>query len=191
MTSKKPIKITRRGQPVRIRRRVQIKDGKEDATWELFWQENGVRKSKSRANKEAAHSLADEIATQLARGEVRQLILTGLKLQEYENAVEICSQAGCSILDAARLLKANKRPPQKRTVAEVREEFLVSKARHSKRYLQSLTNDTKLLCDQFGDHSIIDLHVSELTQWLNSMPVGPRTKENRWSSVRTMFRWAR
>ena len=174
-----------------ITRREQIKDGKEYVAWRLEWREGGKRKNTSRSNREEAHTLADEIATRMAKGEVRHRILTGLALQEYEEAVEICSQAECSILDAARLIKANKRPLQRRTLEEVRAEFLESKSRRSKRHFQSLTNDTKLLTDRFGSRFILDLHVSELTEWINSMPVEVRTKQNRWSNNRTMFRWAR
>lgn len=86
---KRPTKITRGGQPVRIQRRVQLKDGKEYVTWEVFWRELGKRRSTSRANKEEAHTLADEIATRLGKGEIRQRILTGIALQEYEQALVI------------------------------------------------------------------------------------------------------
>lgn len=187
----RPTKITRGGQPVRIQRRVQSKDGKEYVTWEVFWREQGKRRSTSRANKEEAHILADEIATRLGKGEIRQRILTGTALHEYEQAVAICTEAECSILDAARLIKANKRPPQRRTLDQVRTEFLASKSRRSKRHFESLSNDTKFLNDKFGSRPIIDLHVSELSDWLISMPVEARTKQNRWANNRTMFRWAR
>lgn len=174
-----------------IQRRAQLKDGKEYVTWELSWREAGKRRSTSRANKEDAQALADEIATKLAKGEIRQRILTGSALQEYEQALAICSEAECSLLDAARLLKAHKRPPQRRTLNEVRIEFLASKSKRSKRHFESLTNDTKFLTDKFGPRPILDLHVSELSEWLVSMAVEPRTKQNRWANVRTMFRWAR
>lgn len=188
---KRPTKITRGGQPVRIQKRVQRKDGKEYVAWEVFWREEGKRRSTSRANNEDAHTLADEIATRLGKGEIRQRILTGIALQEYEQALAICNEVKCSILDAARLLKANKRPLQRRTLDEVRNEFLKSKSKRSKRHYQSLTNDTKLLTNKFGSRQILDLHVSELSEWLVSMPVEARTKQNRWANNRTMFRWAR
>jgi len=187
----KSIKITRGGPPVRIQRRVETKDGKEYVSWRLRWREGGKPRETSKSNKEDAYTLADEIATNLAKGETRQLILSGLQLHEYEQAMSICSQAECSILDAARLLKANKRTPEKRTLDQVRTEFLASKSMRSKRHLQSLTNDTKLLVDEFGSRLILDLHVSELSKWLTSMEVESRTKQNRWSNSRTMFRWAR
>ena len=188
---KRSIKITRGGQPVYVRKRTETKDGKEYGTWELSWRAQGKPRSTSRATKENALTLADEIATRLAKGEIRQRTLTGIALQEYEQALAICDMAECSILDAARLLKACKRPPQRRTLDEVRTEFLASKAKRSKRHVQSLTSDTKFLTDEFGSRCILDLQLSELTKWITSMPVDARTKQNRWSNNRTMFRWAR
>ncbi len=188
---KRSIKITRGGQPVYVRQRTETKDGKEYGTWELSWREVGKPRSTSRANKEDALAFAGEIATRLAKGEIRQRVLTGTALLEYEQALAICEASKCSLLDAARLLKATKRPPERRTLDEVRTEFLDSKAKRSKRHVQSLTSDTKSLTDKFGSRCILDLQLSELTKWITSMKVGARAKQNRWSNNRTMFRWAR
>jgi len=105
--------------------------------------------------------------------------------------LEICQQAGASIVEAARLLKATRHAPVSKTVDEVRTEFLASKATRAKRSRESLSNDTKSFADQFGEKPILDLHVGELSKCLTEMPVKPRTKKNRFSYVRTMFRWAR
>jgi integrase len=189
--ARKPKKITRGGQAVRISKRAQTKDGNEYVSWQLFWREDGKQRSTSRATQEEADALADEIAVRLAKGEIRQRILTGLELVDYEKALEICQQAGASIVEAARLLKATRRPPVSKTVAEVRTEFLASKATRAKRSRESLSNDTKPFVDQYGEMPILDLHVGELSKWLTDMPVKPRTKRNRFSNLRTMFRWAR
>jgi len=189
--ARKPKKITRGGQAVRVSKRIQTKDGNEYVSWQLFWREEGRQRSTSRATEEYAAALADEIAVRLAKGEIRQRILTGLELVNYEKALDICQQVGASIFEAARLLKATRRAPISKTVNDVRTEFLASKATRAKRSRESLSNDTKPFADHFGDKIILDLHVGELSTWLTEMPVKPRTKKNRFSYVRTMFRWAR
>lgn len=189
--ARKPKKITRGGQAVRVSKRTQTKDGSEYVSWQLFWREDGKQRSTSRATQEEADALADEIAVRLAKGEIRQRILTGMELVDYEKALEICQQTGASIVEAARVLKATRRPPVSKTVNEVRTEFLASKATRAKRSRESLSDGTKLFADQFGGKVILDLQVGELTTWLTGLPVQPRTKRNRFSSLRTMFRWAR
>jgi len=184
------VKIVRGGMPVFMRRRQQIKDGKEYVSWRLEWREGGKRRSTSRSNREKAHALGVDIATRLGKGEIRQKILSGIDLLVYERSVSICAQSDGTILDGAQLLKANKSPIPKCTVAEVRAKFLASKAKRSKRHHESLTNDTKYLTDKFGDRLILDLHVLELNEWLTTMSVGGRTKQNRWKNNRTMFLWA-
>ena len=184
------VKIVRGGAPVFMRRRIQIKDGEEYVAWRLEWREGGKRRSTSRSNREKAHALGVDIATRLGKGEIRQKILSGIELLEYERSVSICAQSEGTILDGAQLLKANKRPIPKCTLVEVRTEFLASKAKRSKRHLGILTNDTKLLADKFGDRLILDLEARELTKWLVDMPVAGRTKQNRWKNNRTMFLWA-
>lgn len=191
MRAKKPKKITRGGQAVRISKRIAVKDGKEYPSWQIFWREEGKARSTSRNTEDEANILADEIAARLAKGEIRQRILTGLELHQYEQAFELCRQSGGSILDAAKLLKATNRPPQRKTVSEVRDEFLLSKQRRSIRHRESLKNDTKFFSDHFGESPILELQVGELSKWLNGMSVAPRTKRNRFTNVRTMFRWAR
>jgi integrase len=188
---KKPKKISRGGQAVRISKRVAVKDGKEYPSWQIFWREAGKARSTSRATEEGANTLADEIATKLAKGEIRQRILTGIELHEYEQAIDLCRHAGSSILDAAKLLKATNRPPQSKLVKDVRDEFLLSKQRRSFRHRDSLKNDTKYFSDHFGERPMMEVHVGDLSKWLVAMPVAPRTKRNRFTNVRTMFRWAR
>jgi hypothetical protein len=191
MKARKPKKITRGGQAVRVSKRTQTKDGNDYVSWQLFWREEGKQRSTSRATQEEADALADEIAVRLAKGEIRQRILTGMELVDYEKALEICQQAGTSIVEAARLIKATRRPPVSKTVNEVRTEFLASKATRAKRTRESLSDGTKVFADQFGSKVILDLQVGELSKWLTELSVKPRTKRNRFSSLRTMFRWAR
>jgi integrase len=54
-----------------------------------------------------------------------------------------------------------------------------------------LKGETDFLANSFGDKLLIGLNVAELTKWPKDMPVRGRTKRNRFSSARTMFRWAR
>ena len=99
---RKPKKISRGGQPVRIQRRTDEKLGVDYTYWQLSWREDGKFLSTSRRTEDEARTLADEIAVRLARGEIKQQILTGLALADYEEARALCSEIGCSLVDAAR-----------------------------------------------------------------------------------------
>ncbi len=188
---KKPIKITRGGPPARIRHRTQTKSGNEYDVWDLYWTEMGKRRCTSRSSYEEASTLAAEIAIRLARGEIRQRILSGAELAEYEEALATCQATGGTLAHAARLLKYISPADTNKTVEEVRELFLESKESREDRTKESLKSDTKFLAQTFGDRLLITLNVQELTKWVKDMPVKGRTKRNRYSSARTMFRWAR
>jgi len=190
-SSKKPRRITRGGQPVRISERRRERDGNAYRSWEIFWRENGKPRCTSRSTYEDAHALAEQIAVGLAKGEIRQRILTGLELADYEEAIRICRETGHSLLDAARLLKSTKRMPQRATVSEVRSAFLASKSRRSKRHLETIKSETRLLEEAFGDRFILDVTVDDLSNWLQQMRVEPRTLQNHYTNNRIMFRWAR
>ncbi len=191
---KRPTKITRGGSPVRIQKRVQLKDGKEYVTWDLSWRAEGKRHSTSRTNKEAAHALADEIATRLGRGEVRQRILTGLELATYEQASNICREAGGNLLDAARFYAREwkKRQVHEITVPDLVAEFLIAKEQDncSKRYLDDSRLRLKKFIRKFKGQ-IQEIASRDVDDYLRGLKVAPRSRDNVHTILKSLFSYAR
>lgn len=191
---KRPTKISRGGQPVRIQRRAQTRDGKEYVSWEVFWREDGKRRSTSRSRKEDAHSLADEIATRLAKGEIRQIILTGLTLAAYEKASQISMSAGGTLLDAARFFSAEWQKRQIRDIValDLVAEFLMAKKQDgcSKLYL----DDCRLRLKKFGQEfngPVQRIASRDLDDFLRGLKVTNRSRDNVHKILKSVFSYAR
>jgi len=187
-------KIARGGQPVRIQRLVQVKDGKPYTAWRLTWREEGKPRSTSRSNKEKAQRLADEIATRLAKGEVRQHILSGLELAEYEKAVKIIGEAGGTLLDAARFyaVEWKKRQISEITVPDLVSEFLAAKEQDGLSELYR--NDARLRLTKFlqafpGLVGIISS--KDLDDYLRGLNVTIRSRDNVHKILKSLFSYAR
>ena len=173
---------------------MQLKDGKEYVTWELFWRAEGKRRSTSRASKEDALELADEIATRLGKGEVRQRILTGLELAEYEKSLEICAAAEGTLIDAARFYAAEwkKRQIREITGPDLVAEFLVAKKQDnlSKRYLDDSRLRLKKFSKKFKGHIQL-IGSRDLDDYLRGLTVSIRSRDNVHKILKSLFSYAR
>ncbi len=193
-TPNRPIKITRGGQPVRITHRAQLKDGKEYVAWRIEWREFGKLRSTSRSSQEEARELADEIATRLANGEIRQRILTGIELGEYEKSLEICVAAGGTLLDAARFYSREwkKRQVHEITVPDLVAEFLIAKEQDncSKRYLDDSRLRLKKFTKKFKGQ-IQEISSRDVDDYLRGLKVAPRSRDNVHTILKSLFSYAR
>lgn len=192
--SKKPTRITRGGQPVYIRKRVQERDGIDYVSWHLSWREEGKARATSRSNKEKAESLADEIAVRLARGEIHQKILTGLDLADYEKATKFCAEAGGTLLEAARFYAAEwqKRRTHEITAPDLVKEFLSAKEQDgcSKLYLDDSRLRLKKFAKAFqGQIQIITSR--DLDDFLRGLNVTIRSRNNVHKILSSVFSYAR
>ncbi len=190
----KPKKITRGGQPVRIQKRTTTKSGVEYSCWQIFWREEGKPRSTSRNSEEKATLLADQIAVRLAKGEIKQRILTGLELANYDQASRICEAAGCTLVDAARFFAAEwrKRKTQEITVPELVKEFLSAKEQDgcSKLYL----DDSRLRLKKFTrafDCQIQSINSRDLDDFLRGLNVTIRSRNNVHKILSSLFSYAR
>ena len=191
---KKSTKITRGGQPVYVRRRVQLKDGKDYVTWELWWQESGTRRNTSRSTREKAMALADEIAVRLARGEINQHILSGTELAQYQEAIKLCSEAGCTLLDAARFYQNQWKKTQmkKIEIPKLITEFLAAKLQdgRSKRYLDDAR--TRLAKFALKLTGLIDtIATRDVDDYLRGLNVTNRSRNNVHTILGSLFSYAR
>jgi len=188
------MKIARGGLPVRLQRQVQVRDGKEYVAWRLTWREEGKPRCTSRSNKEEAQKLADEIAIRLGKGEVRQHILSGLELAEYEKALKIIGEAGGTLLDAARFyaVEWKKRQISEITVPDLVSEFLAAKEQDGLSELYQ--NDARLRLTKFlqafpGLVGIISS--KDLDDYLRGLSVTIRSRDNVHKILKSFFSYAR
>ena len=191
---RKPKKISRGGQPVRLKKRVRRTHKGEHTYWQLLWLENGKPCSASRSTAEAANALAEEIAARLAKGQMRQRTLTGLELADYEQALDICAESGASLLEAIRFHSAEwlKRRVKDISVHDLVQEFLASKADHgcSKLYLA----DCRLRLDKFAKAfpgSIQSVTPNDLDDFMRGHNITIRSHRNVHAILGSLFSYAR
>lgn len=179
---------------MRITRRAQLKDGKEYVAWRIEWREAGKLRSTSRTSQEEARELADEVATRLAKGEIRQRILTGVELGEYEQTLEICATAGCSLLDAARFYSREwkKRHVHEITVPYLVAEFLDAKEQDncSKRYLDDSRLRLKKFVKKFKGQ-VQEISSRDVDDYLRGLKVASRSRDNVHTILKSLFSYAR
>lgn len=192
--SKKPTRKSRGGQPIRIQKRVQVRDGQEYVSWQVFWREEGRHRATSRSNKEEADVLADEIAHRLSKGEILQRILTGLELADYEKASKLCMEAGGTLLEAARFYTAEwqKRRIHEITAPDLVKEFLSAKAQDgcSKVYLDDSRLRLKKFAKAFqGQIQIITSR--DLDDFVRGLNVTNRSRNNMHKILSSLFSYAR
>ena len=190
----KPKRITRGGQAVRIHKRTDSKSGGEYMCWQLYWREEGKARSTTRRTEEAALALADQIAVRLAKGEIKQRILSGLELADYEKATALCAGSGGTLLDAARFYESEW---QKRRIQEIKvpvlvTEFLSAKTQDgcSDRYL----DDSRLRLKKFSKafpEQIGCITSRNLDDFLRALNVSIRSRDNVHKILKSLFSYAR
>lgn len=179
---------------MRIARRVQPKDGVDYVSWRVEWREDGKLRSTSRSNKEEANALASEIATRLAKGEIKQRILTGLELAQYEQCLDMMKEAGDTLLEAVRFYSREwkKRQVREIMVPDLVEEFLQAKKQIelSKRY----QDDARLRLKKFSKAfkgAVGNITSREIDDFLRDLPVSLRSKDNVHIILKSIFSYAR
>ena len=162
--------------------------------WQLYWRENGKARSTSRSNEEEATLLADQIAVRLAKGEIKQRILTGLELAAYDQALQICEAADCTLVDAARFYATewNKRRTQEISVPDLIKEFLTAKRQDgcSERYLDDSRLRLKKFAKAFAGQ-ISGIGSRNLDDFLRGLNVSIRSRDNVHKILKSLFSYAR
>jgi len=174
--------------------------------------EGGRRHQRNFADKDAAHAEADTIARRLAGGHGAAIALTGRDRDAYLHAVRVLEgldiplSAAVEEYAAARkklggdpladavdfyLTRNPSQLPQK-SVAVVVKEFLAAKTqdRLSERYL----DDCRLRLQRFSNAFmgfIANIQANEIEDWLRSLDVSPRSRNNFLGVIATMFSYAR
>jgi integrase len=183
--------------------------------YDLFtvaYHENGKRLRRTFGKLADAKTAAQAIALKIAQGRANSVELTGADRDNYMAALNLLRPHGLPLVSvveeylAARdhlgnsesLLSAVKehvrrhRHVVEKRVTEVVEEFLATKKRDgaSQRYLKSLRCDLRRFAAAF-QINIGAVTSGLIVEWLKSLNVGPRARNNIRSSVVVLFRHAR
>jgi integrase len=207
--------IARGNTSVRIYKcRNRKRDGRVYAHFAVIYFEFGKRVQKNFASRDEAHDEAAKIATRIENGERDVLRLSNTDASSYAHAMEklrplgvplhvaideyvqvVALLKGRPLLDAARELEEKGRAAvTARLVADVVDEFIESIKRRGKsvRYVRSIRSHLTRFKQRKEFHGTIgDVTTGMLETWLDSLGVGPRTRNNLRCSLVTLFHFAR
>ena len=172
---------------------------------------DGARNRQTFAKFAEARSNAQEVATQIARGRVNVLSLTNADRDSYVAAINLLQPLGVplhvaieeyaaarshlrdeSILSAVKAHARRSGNHHDKPVGEIVAELLDDKKQNgaSVRYIQSLRSHLTRFAAAFRCN-IGSVTAKLVEQWLASLKVGPRARNNNRMSVVTLFHYAR
>jgi integrase len=172
----------------------------------------GKRVQKSFANPRAARTHANEAAALISAGNGSALEFSGAERESYQAAKALATQAGLpllalvrehvkateladggSLIDAAREYAERRRLPGSSTPPQqVVDEMLKAKEQDgaSPRYLQQLGSDLRRFAADFRK-PLGSITTNHMEQWLRSLGLAPRSRNNLRVSLVTLFSFAR
>jgi integrase len=175
------------------------KPGRTQKRYGLFrvaYRLNGEQQRETFGSLAKAKARANEIAVMIERGERDVLKLTNADRSSYLHALQLLKPMSVPLHVAVEEYVANaQRKPKhcpNKLVADVVAELLEDKQTHgaSIRYIQSLRQSLNRFAHRF--HTNIGSVTARLIeQWLTSLKVGPRSRNNHRMSVITLFHYAR
>ena len=162
----------------------------------VAYRANGKQQRETFGSLAKAKARANEIAVQIERGERDVLKLTNADRSTYLHALQLLEPMSVPLHVAVQEYVANaQRKPTgcpNKLVADVVAELLEDKKTHgaSIRYIQSLRQSLNRFAQRFHTN-IGSITARLIEQWLTSLKVGPRSRNNHRMSVITLFRYAR
>jgi len=174
--------------------------------------EGGRRHQRNFASEEEARTEADTIARRLSGGHGAAIALTGRDRDAYLHATLLLEGTGVPLSAAVEeyvaarkklggepladaveffLTRNPSRLPQK-LVANVMDEFLAAKAQDglSERYLEDCRHRLKRFSTSFTGF-VANIQANEIDDWLRTLEVSPRSRNNFLRVIATMFSYAR
>ena len=180
--------------------------------FKVAYHAHGKRRRETFGSLAKAKARANEIAVQIERGERDVLQLTSADRAGYVAALNLLQPIGIplhaaieeyvaaraylaggeSLLSAVKEHTRRHRHVAEKRVGDVVEEFLATKKRDgaSQRYLKSLRCDLRRFAAAFQTN-IGTVTSGLIVEWLKSLNVGPRARNNVRSSVVVLFHYAR
>ncbi len=195
-SGRKKITAIRRGNTtVKIyRRKAGRYKGKHYDLFTVAYREDGRRVLKNFRQWRRAWAAASETATRLERGEREILRLSAADWQSYLRAKSLLRPFQIPLHEGARGIcrhRKRKRVIEKRA-GDVVAELLAAKqnAGLSDRYIETLRTYLLRFADSFQTN-IGSINTGAIGRWLDSLKIGPRSRNNVRQAVVTLFNFAR
>jgi integrase len=165
--------------------------------YELFtvaYSLNGKQRRKNFSRYKDAWNFASDRATALEKGRAQVLSLGAADWQSYLAAKKLLRPFGIPLHDAIEeyvAMRKRKKTIEKR-VGDVVDELLEAKqqAPLSDRYIETLRTYLLRFADSFQTN-IGSINTAAIVRWLDSLKIGPRSRNNVRQAVVTLFNFAR
>jgi len=176
------------------RRKAGRYKGKHYDLFTVAYREDGQRVLKNFRQWRSAWNKASETATRLEKGEREILRLSAADWQSYLRAKNLLRPFGIPLHDAIEeyvAIRKRKRVTEKK-VTEIVDELLKAKeqAGLSDRYVETLRTYLLRFADSFQTN-IGSISTGAIVRWLDSLKIGPRSRNNVRQAVVTLFNFAR
>jgi integrase len=168
--------------------------GKYYQLFTVAYRLNGKQLRKNFSRYKDAWSFASDTATALEKGRAQVLSLSTADWQSYMAAKNLLRPFGIPLHDAIEeyvAMRKRKKITEKR-VGDIVEELLAAKqnAGLSDRYIETLRTYLNRFADSFQTN-IGSINTGAIALWLDSLKIGPRSRNNVRQAVVTLFNFAR
>jgi integrase len=168
--------------------------GKHYELFTVAYRLNGKQRRKNFSEYKAAWDFASDTATALEKGRAQILSLNAAEWQSYLAAKNLLRPFGIPLHEAIEeyvVTRKRKKTFEKR-VGDVVDELLEAKeqARLSDRYIETLRTYLRRFADSFQTN-IGSVNTGAIVRWLDSLKIGPRSRNNVRQAVVTLFNFAR
>jgi integrase len=168
--------------------------GKQYELFTVAYRLNGKQLRKNFSRYKDAWDFASDTATALEKGRAQVLSLNAADWQSYIAAKNLLRPFGIPLHDAIEeyvAMRSRKKIVEKR-VGEIVDELLAAKeqARLSDRYIETLRTYLRRFADSFQTN-IGSINTGAIVRWLDSLKLGPRSRDNVRQAVVTLFNFAR
>lgn len=162
----------------------------------VTWTTIEGRRRRAFSEHAAAMKYAAEVADKLARGNFHAAQLTREETIICRRALEIAKANGVPLdraMDEWAEMKRQAEPCQPVSLDQAVEDFMAGLRanRKSAEYLRTIGRHLRALCSDFRNCSVLALRRADVVDWLNALPLGPRSRYNYAVSVKTLVNWCR
>jgi integrase len=168
--------------------------GKHYELFTVAYRLNGKQQRKNFSEYKAAWDFATDTATALEKGRAQVLSLNAAAWQSYLAAQNLLRPFGISLHIAIEEYVATRKRKKviEKRVGEIVDELLNAKqnAGLSDRYIETLRTYLNRFADSFQTN-IGSIHTGAIALWLDSLKLGPRSRNNVRQAIVTLFNFAR
>lgn len=168
--------------------------GKHYELFTVAYRLNGKQRRKNFSEYKAAWDFASDTATALEKGRAQVLSLHATDWQSYLAAKNLLRPFGIPLHEAIEEYVATRKRKAtvEKRVRDVLDELLEAKkqARLSDRYVETLRTYLLRFADSFQTN-IGSVNTGAIVRWLDSLKIGPRSRNNVRQAVVTLFNFAR